>query len=76
MARLYINGDEVRFTKRDMCLVDAEFYDGRRFENLEPRRLFPISGLTRYITLLDPDGKELAIIRNIDTLMPESEKNN
>lgn len=76
MARLYINGDEVRFTKRDMCLVDAEFYDGRRFESLEPRRLFPISGLTRYITLLDPDGKEIAIIRNIDTLMPGVEKNN
>ena len=74
MARLYINGDEVRLTKRDMCLVDAEFYDGRRFESLEPRRLFPISGLTRYITLLDPDGKEIAIIRNIDTLMPESKK--
>ena len=74
MARLYINGDEVRFTKRDMCLVDVEFYDGRRFESLEPRRLFPISGLTRYITLLDPDGKEIAIIRNIDTLMPESKK--
>ena len=72
MARLYIDGDEVRFTKRDMCSVDVEFYDGRRFENLEPRRLFPVSGLTKYITLLDSDGKEQAIIRNIDTLMPES----
>lgn len=74
MARLYIDGDEVRFTKKDMCLVDAEFYDGRRFEDLEPRRLFPVSGLTRYITLLDADGKECAIIRNLDTLMPESKK--
>lgn len=74
MARLYIDGDEVRFTRRDMCSVDVEFYDGRRFENLEPRRLFPVSGLTRYITLLDEDGKEQAIIRNIETLMPESRK--
>lgn len=57
-----------------MCSVDAEFYDGKRIENLEPRRLFPVSGMTRYITLLDEDGKEQAIIRNIDTLMPESKK--
>ena len=74
MARLYVNGDEVRFTRRDMCSVDAEFYDGKRIENLEPRRLFPVSGMTRYITLLDEDGKEQAIIRNIDTLMTESKK--
>ena len=64
----------MRFTRRDMCSVDAEFYDGKRIENLEPRRLFPVSGMTRYITLLDEDGKEQAIIRNIDTLMPESKK--
>lgn len=74
MARLYIDGEEVRITKRDMCSVDVEFFDGRKFENLEPRRLFPVSGLTRYITLLDTDGKERAIIRNIDTLLPESKK--
>ena len=74
MARLYIDGEEARFTKRDMCSVDVEFYDGRRLENLEPRRLFPVSGLTRYITLLDEEGKEQAIIRNIDTLMPDSKK--
>ncbi len=72
MARLYIESDEVRFTRRDLCSVDAEFYDGRRLENLEPRRLFPVSGLTRYITLLNEEGKEQAIIRNLDTLMPES----
>ena len=72
MARLYIDGDEARITRRDLCSVDLEFYDGRRFENLEPRRLFPVSGMTRYITLLDETGKEQAIIRNLDTLMPES----
>lgn len=74
MARLYINGDEVRFTRKDMCLVDVEFYDGRKFENLEPRRLFPVSGLKKYITLLDEEGKECAIIRSIDDLIPESKK--
>lgn len=74
MARLYVDGDQARFTKKDMCSVDMELYDGRKFEDLEPRRLFPVSGLTRYITLLDADGKERAIIRNLDTLLPESKK--
>lgn len=72
MARNYINGDEVRFTRNDICSVDMEYYDGRKEENLEPRRLFPVSGLTRYITLLDSEGKEHAIIRDLRTLMPES----
>lgn len=72
LARLYIDGDEARFTRKDICLVDMEFYDGRKVENLEPRRLFPISGIMKYISLLDYDGKEHAIIRNVEHLMPES----
>ena len=72
MARLYIDGDEVRITKRDFCCVDVEFYSGQKLEKLEPRRLFPVSGLTKYITLLDENGKEQAIIRNVDALMSDS----
>ena len=74
MARLYIDGDEVRITRRDSCSVDVEFYGGKTIENLEPRRLFPVSGMSKYITLIDEKGKEQAIIRNIDTLMSESKK--
>ncbi|MBR3919719.1 MAG: DUF1854 domain-containing protein [Clostridia bacterium] len=74
MARLYIDGDEVRITRRDLCSVDVEFYGGKIIENLEPRRLFPVSGMSKYITLIDEKGKEQAIIRNIDTLMSESKK--
>lgn len=70
----YINGDEVRITKVGTCLVDVEFYGGETIKSLEPRRLFPLSGLRSYITLLDSDLKEKAVIRNLDTLMPESKK--
>lgn len=73
MAR-YINGDEVRITKAGTCLVDVEFYGGEKLTALEPRRLFPLSGLRNYITLLDSDLKEKAIIRSIDALMPESKQ--
>lgn len=72
MSRIYINSDEVRFTKSGQCTVDAEFFTGEKFYSLQPRRLFPVSGLTRYITLLDENGVEVAVIRNVDDLMDES----
>ncbi len=73
MARLYIEYDSARFTRVDLTLVDMELYDGRKFENLEPRRLFPLSGLDKYITLLDEQGVEAAIIRDLNTL-PSSDR--
>jgi len=73
MARFYIEYDMARFTRKDITHVDMEIYDGRKFENLEPHRLFPLSGLEKYITLLDEEGVEQAIIRDIRTL-PEAER--
>ena len=62
MPRFYINSDEARITKADFNLVDVEFIDGTSWKGLEPKRLFPRSGLTRYISLVDADGHEKAII--------------
>lgn len=70
--RIYIEYDNARITPGERPLVNVEMYGGEMFENLEPRRLFPITGLRKYITLLDDEGNEIAIIRNIDNLMPES----
>ena len=70
--RIYINADEARITYSGFCKVKLEMYDGRIFEDLEPRRLFPLSGLTKYITLLSPEMKEVALIRDLDLIMPES----
>jgi hypothetical protein len=63
-----------RFVRKDIALVDMELYDGRYFENLEPRRLFPVTGLEKYITLLDSAGVEQAIIRDLNTLPPKERK--
>ena len=71
MSRLYIDNDMARFTRKDIALVDMELYDGRFFENLEPRRLFPTTGLEKYITLLDSAGVERAIIRDLNNLPNE-----
>ena len=70
--RLYINADEARITYRGFAHVDLEMFDGRKFEDLEPRRMFPLSGLTKYITLLDHDMKEVALIRDLAAILPES----
>ena len=70
MARLYVDYDMARFTRKNITLVDMELFDGRKFENLEPRRLFPLSGLEKYITLLNEEGVEQAIIRDLNTLPP------
>jgi hypothetical protein len=72
MQQRYIEGPEVRITAYDKIFVNVEFYEGEVLTELEPRRLFPISGLTKYVTLLDNEGKERAIIRDLNSLMPES----
>ncbi len=70
----YIEGPEVRFTANDLIFVDAEFYTGEKFYELELRRMFPITGLTKYIALVDKNGDEVAVIRNVDDLLPDSKK--
>ena len=72
MTRNYVGGDGVRFTRADTCLVDMEYFGGETVRRLEPHRLFPVSGGGKYITLLDEEGVERAIIRDLDTLLPES----
>ena len=70
----YIEGPDVRITENDKIFVNVEFYTGEKFTELELHRMFPITGLTKYIALLDSEGNEIAVIRNIDDLMPESRK--
>ncbi len=72
MDRTYIENDNARITFGEGILLNVEMYDGRRFENLEARRLFPVTGLDRYISLLDEDGNEQAVIRSVSSLMEES----
>lgn len=69
----YIEGPEVRITENDGIFVDVEFYHTKeKFTALELHRLFPRSGSNKYICLLNEDGEQIAIIRNIDNLSPDS----
>lgn len=75
MERTYIENDNARITFGEGILLNVEMYDGRYFEGLEARRLFPVTGLDSYITLLDEEGDEKAVIRNVSSLMEESRDN-
>ena len=69
----YIDGPEVRITENDGIFVDVEFYHTKeKYEGLELHRLFPRSGSNKYIVLLNDEGEQIAIIRNIDNLDPDS----
>ena len=75
MERLYIENDNARITRLEGDFrLNVELFGGERFENLEARRLFPTTGPDKYITLLDENGKEIAVIRDLANLMPDSAK--
>ena len=69
--RIYVTAKD-KITANENNLVDLNTADGRSFSELEPRRLFPVSAGDKYITLLDPDGVEIAIIRDLRELNAES----
>ena len=69
----YIDGPEVRITENDGIFVDVEFYHTKeKLEGLEIHRLFPRSGSNKYIVILDEEGEQKAIIRDIENLDPQS----
>ena len=73
MILRYIDGPEVRFRVKDKIFVDMEFYHtGEKFEDMELRRMFPVSGKYKYIAVLDSEGNEQAMIRDVDNLDAQS----
>ena len=59
-------------TPNENNLVNLTTEGGEIYTALEPRRLFPVSRVNSYITLLDTDGVEVAIIRELKDLNSES----
>lgn len=69
--RIFVNGND-NITVYENNLVTLTLENGQAYEKLEPRRLFPVSRIDSYITLLSEEGKEIAIIRSFDDLNKES----
>ena len=69
MGRIYIDKYTGRIERTDVYRVKVILKDGTVIHNLEPRRLFPLSNLTMYITLLDESEKEVAFVSQIINLL-------
>ena len=71
--RIYVTDkDDISVCENN--LVTLTLASGESIDTLEPRRLFPVSRENEYITLLDKDGKECAIIRSIRDLNEKSQR--
>ncbi len=66
-TRLYLTKQD-RITVYENNLVTVTLADGTVLKQLEPRRLFPVHYPDNYITLLDKDGTEAAVIRALSDL--------
>ena len=71
--RFYLTETDL-ITPYENNLVKLERESGETYEGLEPRRLFPISRLENYITLLNADGEEIAIIKDFSDLNAASQE--
>ena len=69
--RIYISSRDV-ISQEENNLVTLTLESGEVIPTLEPRRLFPVSRADKYITLLDTDGDEVGIVRDLADLSGES----
>lgn len=68
MGRIYVDRYTGHLERTDLYRVRLTLQDGSMIEDLEPRRLFPFSNQSMYITLLDEDEREVALIRDYEEL--------
>ena len=71
--RIYVTNKD-KITKDENNLVNLTLENGTTISALEPRRLFPVSSLDTYITLLDEEGVERALIRKLSDLDADSRR--
>ncbi len=71
MALKYLD-KTAKIEMTDVYYVDLTLADGTVYHNVELRRLFPISDKYNYISLLDKDEHEIAMIRSLDDITPDS----
>ncbi len=74
MGRIYVNKYTGKLDRTDLCFVRLTLKSGAVYENLEPRKLFPITNHTMYISLLDPHEKEIGFIRDLEEIDDDSRR--
>ena len=74
MGRIYVDRYTGKLERTDIYHVRLTLRDGTVIEDLEPRRLFPVTNSTMFITLLDHDEREVAFIRDLTEIDEASEQ--
>ena len=73
MSRYIVTKND-KIVRTDTYLVKLECSDGSVIEELEPRRLFPMTDTDHYISLLDSKENEIALIKDLSEIDPASKK--
>lgn len=68
MARIYVDKYTGKLERTDLYHVRLTLRDGTVIEDLEPHRLFPITNMTMFISLLDHNEREVAFVRDFNEL--------
>lgn len=74
MGRIYIDQYTGRLERTDLYLVRLTLKDGTVYEDLEPRKLFPFTNQTMYITLLNSEEREVGFVRDLEEIDKDSRK--
>ena len=74
MARYYIDKYTGTIERTDLYLVRLIKKNGEVIEDLEPRKLFPITNQTMFITLVDEREREIGFVRDLEELDEPSVK--
>ena len=74
MGRIYVDKYTGKLERTNLYFVRLTMKDGRVYEDLEPRKLFPITNNTMYISLLDSDEKELGFVRDLEEIDEDSRR--
>lgn len=72
MTRYFVDGQKDRIVREDLYTVRLEKADGEVIEALEPKKLFPYTDPDHYITLIDNNKKEAAVVRDMAELSDDS----
>ena len=70
--RIYPTAENAALERTDLYAVRLRMKDGTVYEDLEPRRLFPVYAPDIYISLLNGEGREIALIRALTDLDEDS----
>ena len=65
--------DRVRVWENERCQLCISV-DDETFEDVRPRRVFPVSGRARFISFLGEKDKEMVLLTDPDELEPESKR--